>query len=81
MLLLGGVEAAGGSPSLQQINGVIAACAAGGAVQQAVQAFAKLAQYGLQPSPDSYLQLVAAHCNAGQWAQAAAEYERLLQAG
>lgn len=81
MLLLEGVEAAGGSPSLQQINGAIAACAAGGAAQQAQQAFAKLAQHGLEPSPDSYLQLVAAHCSAGQWVQAAAEYERLVQAG
>jgi hypothetical protein len=81
LLLLGAVEGAGGSPSLQHINGVIAACAAGGAAQQAAQAFAKLAQYGLAPSPDSYLQLVSAHCNAGQWVQAAAEYKRLLHAG
>lgn len=48
---------------------------------QARQLFEGLACDGLQPSSDSYLALVKAHCAAGQWAAGAAEYEAMLAAG
>lgn len=81
LALLEAVEEAGGSPSLAEVNSAVAACAAEGAIAEALHAFACLARHGLQPCADTYLALVQAHCSAGQWAAGTAEYDAMLAVG
>lgn len=81
LLLLEALEAAGGTPTVELIDGALAACAAGGAGAEARRAFAQLEQHDLQPSPASHLHLAQALVAAGQWGEVAKEYEALLASG
>lgn len=52
-----------------------------GPCPQALQAFGRLAQQGLSPSPASRQHLAEAQAAAGRWADVVQGYEELLQAG
>ncbi|KAL4859186.1 putative aldo-keto reductase 2 [Chlorella vulgaris] len=79
--LLARVEEAGGSPGLDMLNSVLAACAKGGSVAEVRQAFEALERHGVEPSPASYQHVVQALCGAGQWAEAAQTYRDMLASG
>jgi pentatricopeptide repeat protein len=79
--LLARVEEAGGSPGLDMLNSVLAACAKGGSVAEVRQAFEALERHGVQPSPASYQHMVQALCGAGQWVEAAQTYRDMLASG
>lgn len=79
LLLL--AEDEGRVPGLDLINGVLAACAAAAAVEDARLAWARLARYGLQPSAASHQHWVAALCGAGHWVEGVQVYEEMLAGG